>query len=88
MEDDDDDSGTSQQSKQGEEHHLVAVYEAVQGVPPLHINNWRNSLYGSVGISHMNQRDRDGEALAGGSTAYGNRSRGCCLKVHSVDDVL
>lgn len=45
VEDDDDDSGTSQQSKQGEEHHLVAVYEAVQGVPPLHINNWRNSCW-------------------------------------------
>lgn len=40
---DDDDSCTGQQSEQGEEHHLVAVYEAVQGVAPLHVNNWSSS---------------------------------------------
>lgn len=38
-----DDSCTSQQSEQGAEHHLVGVYEAVEGVAPLHITNWRSS---------------------------------------------
>ena len=40
---DDDDGCTGQQSEQGAEHHLVAVYEAVQGVAPLHATDWRNS---------------------------------------------
>lgn len=40
------------------------------------------------GISHVNQSDWDDETLAGGSAAYGNRSRNCCLRVHSTDDVL
>ncbi len=38
---DDDDSCSGKQSEQGEEHHLVGVYEAVQGVAPLHVSSWR-----------------------------------------------
>lgn len=45
---DDDDSCTGQQSEQGEEHHLVGVYKAVQGVPPLHVNNWGRSSWEKV----------------------------------------
>lgn len=33
---DDDDGRAGQQSEQGEEHHLIAVYEVVQGVAALH----------------------------------------------------
>lgn len=40
---DDDDCCSGQQSEQGEEHHLVGVYEAVQGVAPIHINRWGRS---------------------------------------------
>lgn len=42
---DDDDSCTGQQSKQGEEHHLVTVDEAVQGVAPRYGSNWRSSCW-------------------------------------------
>lgn len=40
---DDDDGCTSQQSEQGEEHHLVAVDEAVQGMFTIQANNWSSS---------------------------------------------
>lgn len=88
MEDDYDDSCTSQQSEQGAEHHLVGVYEAVEGVAPLHMTNWRSSLNCSIGISYVNQSDWDDEILVGGSAAYRNGSRNCCLGVHSTDGVL
>lgn len=88
MEDDDDDGCTGQEGKQGEEHHLVGVYEAVQGEVPLHGNNWSGSLHYSTGIRHMNQSDRDQETLARGSTAYGNGSGNCSLRVHGADGEL
>ncbi len=46
------------------------------------------TLLGSVGISHVNQSDWDDKTLAGGSAAYGNRSRCSCLRIHSTDGVL
>lgn len=36
---DDDDGCAGQKSEQGEEHHLIAVYEAVQRVAALHAND-------------------------------------------------
>lgn len=46
------------------------------------------TLLGSTGIGHVNQSDWDGESLAAGSAAYGNRSRERCLGIHSADGVL
>lgn len=42
---DDDDGCASQQCEQSEEHHLVAVDEAVQGVAPLHGDDWSSSCW-------------------------------------------
>ncbi len=63
---DDDDGCAGQQSEQGEEHHLVAVYEAVQGVPPLDVSNWSSSctkraVGKTTGRQNLREKCRDGK---------------------------
>lgn len=62
---DDDDGSASQQGEQGEEHHLIAVYKAVQGVAALHANDrsrgcWQRAEGHKRAVKALRTGDKEG----------------------------